>query len=209
MLVLSFTELRADPARLANVLGPAALKRDHPTPPIDLDPPLAPGLRSVARIVSGFAELHRCVPPAPFLDQLAFQIAEGALERSESGTLLAYMISRSPFRTINALNARLGLDRLELLSESNVLSTDEDHPTIFRQTIRVTLPHDAPELNLFASATVIDRNIECIATTTALAVLKGMVLAGDFTLGLQYRDLPRAGDNPSFFLTGKFHASLG
>jgi hypothetical protein len=66
---------------LENLLGPDALRRDHPVDAPDTGQPIGPGLRSLVRVVSGVVEFRQCSPGVAPLDQVTLFVTEGAIER--------------------------------------------------------------------------------------------------------------------------------
>jgi hypothetical protein len=164
----------------------------------------------VTRIVSGFVEFADCEPPIPLLAELTLSITEGAIERDEGGHLIAYVKSRSPFRSVNQLNERLGLNQLELVSSHSVLSTNPESPTVFRQQIEVVLPAGATFPNLVGTdELILQRNLACNSVTVADGALLGTRLVGRFLQTYEYRDLPNLGDTLAINSSGRFEAVLG
>ncbi len=209
ILTLLYAEISGGMERLANLIGPQAIRRDHPRVTPDSGEPIGPGLRSVTRIVSGFVEFADCEPPIPLLAELTLYITEGAIERNEDGHLIAYVQSRSPFRSVNQLNERLGLNQLELVSQDSVLSTNSDSPTIFRQQIEVVLPAGATFPNLVGTdELILQRNLVCNSVTVADGALLGTRLVGRFLQTYEYRDLPNVGDTFAIKSSGRFEAVL-
>jgi hypothetical protein len=209
VLTLLQSELPDAVQRLDNVIGPQAILRDHPSVRPDSGVPIGPGLRSVVRIVSGFVEFSDCDPPVPLLAELTLSISDGAIERDEAGHLIAYMHGRTPFRSVNQLNERLGLNRLELVSEEPTLSTRAESPTIFRLQTEVTLPAGATFPNLLgAGDLILQRNLSCNSVTVAAGVLVGNRLGGRFSQFYQYRDIPNLGDTLAINASGRFEAVL-
>jgi hypothetical protein len=209
VLTLLYSELPGAMQRLENILGPQAILRDHPRVHLDSGEPIGPGLRSVVRIVSGFVEFSDCEPPVPLLAELTLSISDGAIERDENGHLIVYVQSRSPFRSVNQFNERLGLNRLELVSPDSALSIKLDSPTVFRQEMEVVLPAGATFPNLVGTGELIlQRNLTCISITVAAGVLAGTRLVGRFLQSYEYRDLPNPGNTLAINSSGRFEAML-
>lgn len=209
VLTLLGAELTESVQRLENIIGPQAILRDHPSVNPDSGVPIGPGLRSIVRIVSGFVEFARCDRLIPMLSELTLYISDGAIERDEAGHLIAYMHGRSPFRTVNELNERLGLNRMELVSDDSTLSTNTDSPTEFRLNTQVTLPAGAVFPNLLGVGDVIlQRNLVCNSVTVAEGALIGTRLGGRFSQFYEYRDLPNPGDTLPINSSGRFEVVL-
>jgi len=209
ILAIQYADIPGAITRLENLLGPEAIRRDHPEIVPDIGTPIGPGLRSVVRIVSGFVEFQSCDPPIRLLREITLFICEGAIEREENGRLVAYIQARSPFRSVNELNERLGLQRLELASADSVLSTKSDSPTIFRQEMLVTLPAGATFPNLLGEGDVIlQRPLTCESTTVAAGTVDRNSFTGRFLQRYDYRDLPNVGETLRIDAVGRFDAFL-
>src|SRR5439155_17193192 len=130
-------------------------------------------------------------------------------ERAEDGKLVVYVQARSPFRSVNELNERLGLQRLELTSNDSVLSTELDLPTTFRQEMAVMLPAGATFPNLVGEGDlVLQRALTCQSTTVATGIVESNRFAGRFFQRYDYRDLPNVGDTLVIDAVGRFEAIL-
>jgi hypothetical protein len=209
ILALAYADIPGAIQRIENLLGPQSVMRDYPEILPDAGRPIGTGLRSIVRIVSGFVEFQECNPTVPLLSEITMSIIEGAIERAEGGRLVVYVQARSPFRSVNELNERLGLQRLELTSVDEVLSTETDSPTTFRQEMTVTLPAGATFPNLVAEGELeLTRALTCQSTTVATGILKGNRFAGRFHQRYDYRDLPNVGDKLTIDAIGRFETVL-
>lgn len=194
---------------LENLLGPDALRRDHPVAAPDTGQPIGPGLRSLVRVVSGVVEFQQCSPAVALLDQITLFITEGSIERDPDGKLVIYVQARSPFRSINEFNQRMGLGQLELRSPDTTLSTRVEEPTTFRQETHVTLPEGEEFPNLAGEGElVLLRNLVCGSTTVAEGHLEGRKFAGRFLQRYDYRDLPTIGETFVVHASGRFETTL-
>lgn len=209
ILALQYADIAASITVLENLLGPDALRRDHPVAAPDVGRPIGPGLRSLVRIVSGVVEFQQCSPAVTLLDQISLFITEGSIERDVDGKLMIYVQARSPFRSVNDFNQRMGLGQLELHSPDTALSTSADAPTTFRQETHVTLPEgeEFPDLT-GEGELVLLRNLICRSTTVAEGHLDGRRFVGSFLQRYDYLDLPTVGDTFVLNASGRFEAML-
>jgi len=209
IMIVPYSELPQAIPRIENILSPAAIHRDHPEITLDDGQPIGPGLRSIVRMVTGFVEFGECAPDVPLLREITLFIDEGALERAEDGKLVAYVRTRSPFRSVNELNERLGVRTLELHASDSVLSIRTDSPTEFRQQVTVTLPAGSSFPNLLGhDELVLQRALTCHSTTIASGVLQDRKLVGRFRQRYDYRDLPNVGEHFVIDASGRFEAVL-
>ena len=210
LLTIGYAELITSTDRLANVLGPDALVRDHPAVTPDLGQPIGPGLRSVVRITSGIAEFVRSEPPMPFFDELTLFIRAGGIERDDDGHLVVFVETTSPFRSVNAFNERLGLKRFELTSTDRVLSVAADAPTVFRGDLSIVLPEGEAIPSLLGEGElVLPQNIRVQSSTTVLGTLSGARFAGQFSIAYRYSGIPTLPDDFTIDVDGRFEIHLG
>jgi hypothetical protein len=148
-------------------------------------------------------------PAINLFRELTFFIDAGAIERADDG-LVAYLEMRSPFRSVNDLNERLGLRKLELLSTAHVLSTEYASPTVFSQEKLVTLPAgtDVPKI-VEEGTLILNVPITCQSTTRAIGILRGHRFTGEFLQRCVYAGLPNLVDNFVIDGSGRFEAELG
>lgn len=210
LLAIGYSELIASIDRLANILGPSALIRNHPAVTPDLGEPIGPGLRSVVRITSGVAEFLRSDPPMPFFDELTLFVQAGGIERDDDGHLVVFVETTSPFRSVNAINERLGLKRFELASSDRVLSVTPGAPTVLRGDLSIVLPEGEAIPNLLSEGElVLTRNVRVQSSTTARGILTGSRLAGTFSITHGYSGLPNLPDEFTINVDGRFEIHLG
>jgi hypothetical protein len=209
ILTVAYPEMAEHIQAIENLLRPDSIRRDHPKVAPDTGRPIGPGLRSLVRVVSGLVEFSECTPAVPLLAQMILYVTDGAIERDDEGSLIIYVKTHSPFRFANELNARLGLSRLELVSDDSVLSTTERSPTTFRQEIVVTLPEGETFPNLLGEGDlVLSKNLTCHSTTIASGVLERARFIGRFLQRYEYIDLPNVGDRLLIDASGRFEVVL-
>lgn len=167
--------------QLATILSPEALIRDFPALPMDTKPPIAPGLRSIARVTNGLVQYERSNVDVPHLREMIVTFRDGALQRDESGNLVAFLNATVPFISLQKLNERLGLDRFEMTSSDSKLSTDPRVPTTFIYRNSIILPAGEEVLNVANwQMTKLPMNITVDIEAIAQGVYKEQRFSGEF-----------------------------
>ena len=206
VLRLRYEELAERFADLLNVLGPEAVERDFPDAGELTSPPLGPGLRSTARVLSGVMEYKRStMPGTDSVLQLRMFIVNGFVQRNDAGKIVAFLETESSIRDHQQLSEQLGLHAFELLCEQPSLSIDPDRPSHFACTLTATFPPNTEMLDINTWKKVsVPFAIRFTTEVSAAGVLEGNTFAGVFrtfvTLGLQF---------PSATLEGSFSLRLG
>jgi hypothetical protein len=191
VLSLEYEGLEADFQLLANVLGPPALVRDFPSVEIDTGLPIAPGLRSVARITNGFIRYTQSNLDLQVLTEFQNNISQGAIERDERGQMIAFVQATGPVRSLQELNERLGLSRFEMTSEASQLSIDPAVPTRFSYNNRIILPKGERVLNILDWQYLsLPFNITCDIGVDANGYFANHLFSGSFDTKMRYTELP-------------------
>jgi hypothetical protein len=181
VMALTYEQLQTEPQRLANLLGPEALIRDFPNVEVDVGLPIAPGLRSLARITNGFVRYTQSNLAPSIFGELQNGITRGSVERDERGHLVVFVEASGPTRSIQEFNERLGLSKFEMISESAQLSTELAHPTVFVYENQIILPAGERVLNPATWQHVtFPCNITCNIKTQARGIFHDSVLSGSF-----------------------------
>ncbi len=176
--------------RIENLLGPVALRRDYPNIELDVGLPIAPGLRSIARITNGMIRYERSSIALPVLTELQHSIRDGAVERDDGGRLVAFLRTSGPSRSLQALNERLGLDAFEMLCADTQLSTDPAVPSRFVYENVVTIPAGEKMLDLSTWREVqIPMTMTCNIRAEAHGSFSAGVFAGPFFTQMEYPGL--------------------
>ncbi|MBD1995533.1 type I restriction enzyme HsdR N-terminal domain-containing protein [Leptolyngbya sp. FACHB-541] len=204
LLEVNYEKLDENFSRIQNVIGPDAIRRDHPRIEPDIGEPIGKGLRSIVRVTSGSVVFTSSNVSLPILEELTLTISGGSVERNENQHLIAYLQSQMPFRSMNELNTKLGLDRFELVSTEMNLSSNSLKPTLFTEVTNTVLP---------AGDTVFDpynwkplrllRNISYRTETQAEGILTERRFHGAFRLKYQLLDF-----NQTIDAQGKFELHL-
>lgn len=200
----TYEQMAARLPAIENMLSPDAILRNHPKQEVDTGNPLGPGLRSIVRVASGSIRFTKISIPIPPLQQMIMTVTDGSVERREDGTLEAHLWSLVPFKALQELNQKLGLDQMWLTSASTVVSTDSAQPTVFENERRWILPKGMETLNLMDWTEVeMPINVTTIVRTRATGYLVGSVFKGDFLGLITYEEL-----NVSLTLNGVFELQL-
>jgi hypothetical protein len=192
VLSLPYERLEPDFQVLSNLLSPHALLRDFPDVEIDVGLPIAPGLRSIARITNGVIRYEANSLGSTVLSELQNGIREGAIERDDN-TLVAFLKTSGPSRSLQELNERLGLSSFEMTSPDSQLSTDPSRPTLFTYEHRVILPAGEKLLDLNTWQHIqLSRNISCDVRSEASGTFANRTFSGCFTTAVYYLEADMA-----------------
>jgi hypothetical protein len=186
-LVLPYEEFDSKFQLLSNSLSPDSLVRDFPSMEIDLHPPIAPGLRSIARITNGLIRYEHNSLNVRILNELQIGIADGSVERDESGGLVAFIESIVPSRSLQELNERLGLASFEMVTADTELSGDPEMPTVFnyRNTILIPAGEEVLDFNTW-NRVKIPMNITADVSVIARGVYFVRRFSGTFESLIRY-----------------------
>ena len=190
VMEFEYDEINEKLPQLNNLLGPDALLRDHPSIIPDLGKPLGPGLRSVARIANGLIRYKQNSLDNPVLSELQTGITEGAIERDDSGQMVAFLKTHGPSQSLQELNERLGLASFEMTSRDEEISTHPENPTVFSYENTLTLPEGEEVLDMNTwSKFKLPININCHVVATAEGILDNNVFSGQFSTEMNYLEL--------------------
>lgn len=89
-------DFERDFRKLENLLAPEALLREFPETRLDVGVPIAPRLRSLARITGGTLSLRNSSLGAPVVQELQWTVSGGSVQRDESQRLIAFITTTSP-----------------------------------------------------------------------------------------------------------------
>jgi hypothetical protein len=166
---------------ISAILSPNSICREYPNPPIIEDAlPLSQTLRSSAKVIKGQIIFSTSNPLLRMLDGLTTTILSGLVERIDSGKLSATIETCVPNAKLQALNKRLGLEKMTLIGDSEAISTDNEFPTILKSDTHVRIPKGTimpAERGDFA----LPFDLESTVITSAAGVLTANVFAGTFS----------------------------
>lgn len=187
ILSLTHEQLESDFQLLSNLLCPDALLRDFPDVEVDVGAPIAPGLRSIARITNGLIRYEANSLGSAVLSELQNGIREGAIERDNNGTLVAFFKTGGPSRSLQELNERLGLSTFEMTSLDTQLSCDPSRPTSFSYAHHVIPPAGEKLLDLNTWKHIqLPRNITYDVRSEASGVFENYTFSGRFMREMLY-----------------------
>jgi len=190
ILSLAYEQLDAEFQVLANLLSPEAIERDFAGIEVDVGVPIAPGLRSVARITNGVMNYERNSLNFRPLNELQVAITFGAMERNEDGKIVAFVKTSGPTRSLQELNERLGLAQFEMVSDDTQLSVSPDSPTVLRYANTITIPAGEEVLDISTWRKLkLSKNITCDISSAAAGYYKLGRFSGEFLSHLRYREL--------------------
>lgn len=130
ILQLTYEDILRDATPITRLLAPDAIKSAFPLTH-EVGEPLGPGLRSLAMIIGGSIDYTKISVDIPILKELQISIVDGAIERGQHGNLIAYVVTVAPIKSLQQTIDRMGLSKLEYISESTTLSSDPREPTEF------------------------------------------------------------------------------
>lgn len=143
-----YEEFNSEFDAIQNILGPDVIRKTWPKIEIDTGKPLGKGLRSFATVTGGsfkYDEVRFNHPvlrgrEPSLLKDLNFTIVSGFVERADDGRLHAVVVIRSPSVEAQRISEDLGIDKMELWSNSSQLSEDPTQPTTFSYSSEYTMP---------------------------------------------------------------------
>jgi hypothetical protein len=144
---IKYEDFESEFDTIANILSPDAIRRTWPEIEIDTGKSLGQGLRSFARIVGGSFKYSYNSARNPALNDLLFTVTGGFIER-RNDKLFCFITTRSPIASAQQLGEQIGLNKMELVSDDTLASTDQNQPNIFTSESSFTLPKGARVLNV-------------------------------------------------------------
>jgi hypothetical protein len=206
ILTITYEEFNTRQHALSNLLSPASIIRDHPEITPDYGVPLGVGLRSLERIGSGLIGYTSNNPMFKAMNEMQVTIIGGAIQRDETGKLVAYVETRAPTRSTQEMIERMGLTRFEAECADSVLSSDALNPSIFSYRGSIVFPKGEvmQDMNTWRTYTLpwdLPVYVEWIASGS----LDGRVFSGVVTNTMNF-SFP--GQRHHFVLPGKFELTL-
>ena len=179
LLCLPVEELQEKFVQVAAILSPDALLRDFPSIRVDFAPPLAPGMRSIGKVLKGFWVIDTCNPLIPPIVGINIAIESGVIQRYDDLSVGIVLNTRAPFQQLQEVNEVLGFAQAELKSSSQVLSTLRSQPTVFEMDRDFHFPAGTQlcDLSQFKYVTN-EAELFVSGHATASAVLEAGVLSG-------------------------------
>jgi hypothetical protein len=101
LLSVRCDELPSRFSDLVALLSPQAMAATFPNRRLSSSPPLAPGLRSIARLSSGLFQYDRSSPPMRAVQQLRTFVVDGSLQRGQDGNLVAHIVTEAAVHAVH------------------------------------------------------------------------------------------------------------
>ena len=130
-LAFTYDQLQDNLQTLANSVSPDALRRNFPDFVLDTGRPLAPGLRSFAKVERGSLTYTEAPDFVPGLVGTIVHITEGSVVRVSGGGIVALVKPSFHHRNFTAFSDAIGATVTEVVTSDEVLSLDPLRPTIF------------------------------------------------------------------------------
>jgi hypothetical protein len=185
----AYENLAANIQTISNILSPASFKRDFPSYVLDTGIPLAPGLRSIAKIVTG-KMVHREVSPilpGPNMIGLTSQITDGSVQRMPDGSIITFFKIVGAYDQLTEHAKSLGLEAIEMSTNDKALSCDPACPTKFTTEIAWGYPVGStiPDISNNSSVVVnIDLHLKTL--TEASGHFNGRKFVGRYRIRVKY-----------------------
>jgi Type I restriction enzyme R protein N terminus (HSDR_N) len=184
LLAFTYEQLPAVFQSLANIVAPDALRRDHPTLTIDVGRPLAPGLRSFAKVAKGKITYTESTPFIESVVGMTVHLTEGSVVRAEGGGIMILIKPSFHHATITQFSEAIDATEVELITTDETISTDQARPTIFTQVREIAIDEGTPVPNFASFATV----PAAVSVRSAAAVaVSGFVVGTKFVGSLVVR----------------------
>ena len=179
MLKIPVRQIEEHFQQIAGLLSPACVLRDFPIIQIDPSPPLAQGLRSVAKVVNGFWRIDTSEPELAPLNGMTITVECGVIQRYADSSIGIVMQTRAPFAQVQELNELLGYDEVEMRTAEFTLSTDPKNPTLFEMEREFVFPAGTRLYDVVQHKHVnLEHEMRAIARAMAKGALNGSTLSG-------------------------------
>jgi Type I restriction enzyme R protein N terminus (HSDR_N) len=183
LLEVDYEQFNQDLSIIENILSPDALRRDHPRIEPDIGNPIGKGLRSIVRVTNGIVNFTKNSENLPVFNEMNLSVLGGSIQRDENRSIIASLETRTPFKSVNELNTKLGLNNLELVCEGEYLSSDPAKPNIFVETNHITFPAGDKIFNPYTwKPAVLPFNFSFKVETMAKGILTDQRFHGEFEL---------------------------
>jgi hypothetical protein len=164
---------------IAGLLSPISILRDFPLIQSDSSPPLAPGLRSVAKVVNGYWRIDESKPEVAVLDGMEISVQSGVIQRYDDASIGIVLQTRAPYVQIQELNEQLGYAEVEMRTADSTLSVDPFRPTVFEMERKYVFPAGSRLYDLTHHKYVnLDHEMRATASAMAKGSLDESVFAG-------------------------------
>lgn len=192
VLDLSYDEFENKYKIIESLLSPSSILNNNPKANLDIGTPIGKGLRSVVRITNGVISYHGNSLNIPALREMQTTISGGAVERDEKGSLVAFLNTIAPTRSMQNLNKKLGLSSFEMFSNDIRISSDTSKPTIFRSEQTITIPAGEKLLDINSWEEItLPINMICKVISQASGHLEDNKFYGDFISSMEFHNMAK------------------
>ena len=179
ILTIGADDIEKNFNRIAALLAPEAILREFPEVVADRSEPLATGLRSIAKVLSGWWINDTLVPPLPRLAGLTTSITGGVIQRYDNGNVGIVLKTLAAYKQLQDLNDSLGLGEIEMESTASTLSVSRESPTRFEFVRTMHFPAGFQLFDLAQFAYVTNQvKLQVQVAAVAHAVLSGTEVSG-------------------------------
>ena len=179
LISFRFEELETNFQKLANLVSPSGLRLSHPGFELDAGMPLAPGLRSFAKIEAGKMTYTECPPFGENVVGLSVHLTDGSLVRRKEGGISMFVTPSWHHQRMTDFQNAIA-PQLELECEADAISTDSLHPTVFkhRREIVVTQGTSIPSFNSLTVNQVAPATVRSEVEVVLCGHLEGKIFRG-------------------------------
>lgn len=184
VLAFTYEQFGENLKKLKQLIGVEELIRDNPRFVIDVSDPLAPGLRSFAKITFGRLQPLSLPEHISHYMDLRTYISIGSLERSTKPPgIYAYLRPAHPTGSIERFATKLKIRDLHFFSTAQEISTDKYRPTIFtsEQLLDIDAGVEIPHFPAFEHSAVTEIPIKTTATAIVQCYIEGNIVRGIVT----------------------------
>ncbi|WP_194164529.1 type I restriction enzyme HsdR N-terminal domain-containing protein [Microvirga thermotolerans] len=183
---------------IRNILGPRAIKERAKRDAIELEKPLAEGLRSRVKIVGGFLTYSDHMASNPRINSALKQIAGSRapvigreVTRSAEGLLRADIEIANSNSALDAIAKAAGFESYVFESAQEYVSTDREHPTIFQNIAAGEIPSGTASRHVPGVLPMqMPFSIKFTAFTEAVGFVEDNVFQGTFSILYELRSRP-------------------
>lgn len=143
-LEFRYDDLPAQFQRLSNLVSPAAMVRNNPDFVLDAGLPLAPGLRSFAKVESGKMTYTKLPSFGEDVVGWSVHFLEGSVVRRKEGGILALVKPSFHKPSLTAFMEAVKATEMELVTSDGVISSDATKPSVFSQSRDLEIAKGTP-----------------------------------------------------------------
>jgi hypothetical protein len=175
ILAFKGTHLEAKWMELKSTVSPEALRRNFSKFTPDPGRPIAPGLRSYAKIVNGTLTYTYAPPFIENLEGIVVHVQDGSIVRRTEGGLEAIVIPSYHHHSLTAFSQAIKATELVWITSDETLSLDASKPSAFHERRTVVVPKGTfvPQLTSVGAGIRAPVTAATEAFATAMCYLEG------------------------------------